>query len=241
MKRRKTIGRKKRALNRTTRKHVYRGGVGNICPICHEQLTIQDDPQYKQYFDMLKVGVPTDEIKQTMTIEGKDPSIIDQDPNTPVGNIYTHPACGNKFHMDCIKQWCIGGERNDECPCPICRAPINHNDLDYTLEEKCQRKYNKLLKEHTELKEEYEELDEEHDKLIEEYNQLKDDATAEIEAIRLKYNEVVEKFNSNNKASRLEYIANDKMRVEKYNQLVQRYETLRLEYNALVDHCKTTE
>ena len=149
MKRRKTIGRNKRTKRKKTRKLVYRGGVGDICPICHEELT-----QYKL----------------VMTFEGMKP-----DPNTPVGNIYTHPACGNKFHMDCIKQWCIGGERNDECPCPICRAPINHNDLDYTLEEKCQRKYNKLLKEHTELKEEYEELEEEyeefHNEGVKKYNE----------------------------------------------------------------------
>ena len=43
--------------------------------------------------------------------------------NVP-GDIYVH-TCLNKFHSKCLKQWC--NDKEDECPCPICRQPITED------------------------------------------------------------------------------------------------------------------
>jgi hypothetical protein len=32
--------------------------------------------------------------------------------------------CNHNFHRACIEQWCNG---KAECPCPICRTPLNPN------------------------------------------------------------------------------------------------------------------
>jgi len=50
----------------------------------------------------------------------------------PGDNVYTHPACNNKFHMDCIKQWCSG---KDDCPCPMCRGTVQPEEM-FSFEER---------------------------------------------------------------------------------------------------------
>lgn len=42
---------------------------------------LKDDPQYSKYFKMEQVGLPRDAVKNALLRDGKDPSIIDLDPN----------------------------------------------------------------------------------------------------------------------------------------------------------------
>lgn len=49
-------------------------------------LKVKDDPQYKVYFKMLNMGVPTGNIKLKMQMEGADPAALDLDPNAPSPN-----------------------------------------------------------------------------------------------------------------------------------------------------------
>lgn len=44
-------------------------------------LLLKDDPEYGKYFRMEKVGLPRDAVKNALVRDGKDPSIIDLDPN----------------------------------------------------------------------------------------------------------------------------------------------------------------
>ena len=44
-------------------------------------LLVKDDPQYKVYFKMVNMGVPTSNIKLKMQMEGVDPAALDMDPN----------------------------------------------------------------------------------------------------------------------------------------------------------------
>ena len=41
---------------------------------------------YSKYFKMLRLGVPTGQIKQKMVMEGVDASVLDQDPDGPSPN-----------------------------------------------------------------------------------------------------------------------------------------------------------
>lgn len=44
---------------------------------------LQEDPEYSKYFRMLKMGLPIGAVKNALQRDGKDPSIIDLDPNKP--------------------------------------------------------------------------------------------------------------------------------------------------------------
>jgi len=44
---------------------------------------LQDDPRYRTYFKMLKLGVPKQQLRLKMQSEGVDPNIIDLDPEAP--------------------------------------------------------------------------------------------------------------------------------------------------------------
>merc|ERR1712008_546134 len=41
---------------------------------------LEEDPEYVKYFKMLKMGLPVDAVKHSITKDGKDPSIMDLDP-----------------------------------------------------------------------------------------------------------------------------------------------------------------
>jgi hypothetical protein len=45
----------------------------------------KDDPKYERYYKMLKIGMTVDVVKHAMTRDGLDPTILDGDPNSPVG------------------------------------------------------------------------------------------------------------------------------------------------------------
>ena len=49
-----------------------------------EGLPLKDDPEYEKYFKMLKVGLPADAVKNALQRDGKDPFIVDMDPNLPL-------------------------------------------------------------------------------------------------------------------------------------------------------------
>ena len=42
---------------------------------------LKDDPEYAKYFKMLKMGLPMGAVKNALQRDGKDPSIMDLDPN----------------------------------------------------------------------------------------------------------------------------------------------------------------
>ena len=44
-------------------------------------IPIKDDPEYKKYFKMLGMGLPIDAVKNALSRDGKDPNIMDLDPN----------------------------------------------------------------------------------------------------------------------------------------------------------------
>ena len=46
---------------------------------------LKDDPKYQKYFKMLKLGMPKEQVQHAMLRDGEDPSVLDQDPNKPVG------------------------------------------------------------------------------------------------------------------------------------------------------------
>ena len=52
-------------------------------PVYADGLAIQDDPKYTKYFKMLKVGLSPPAVKNKMTKDGVDPSILDMDPTKP--------------------------------------------------------------------------------------------------------------------------------------------------------------
>jgi hypothetical protein len=45
---------------------------------------LKEDPDYEKYFKMLKMGLPIGAVKNALTKDGKDPSIMDLDPNKSV-------------------------------------------------------------------------------------------------------------------------------------------------------------
>uniref|UniRef100_A0A7S1CD50 Uncharacterized protein n=1 Tax=Bicosoecida sp. CB-2014 TaxID=1486930 RepID=A0A7S1CD50_9STRA len=49
-------------------------------------LTLADDPQYKNFFKMLKMGVPRQVVEQKMTLAGVDVAMLDRDPSSPSPN-----------------------------------------------------------------------------------------------------------------------------------------------------------
>ncbi|EJK49529.1 hypothetical protein THAOC_31593 [Thalassiosira oceanica] len=44
-------------------------------------IPIRNDPEFKKYFKMLKVGMPIDTVRQALERDGKDPAIADFDPD----------------------------------------------------------------------------------------------------------------------------------------------------------------
>ena len=46
---------------------------------------LKDDPKFERYFRMLKMGLPLEVAKHAMVRDGLDPSVLDLDPNKPVG------------------------------------------------------------------------------------------------------------------------------------------------------------
>ena len=45
---------------------------------------LKDDPEFKKYFKMLGMGLPKDAVKNALSRDGKDPTIMDLDPNKSV-------------------------------------------------------------------------------------------------------------------------------------------------------------
>ena len=161
----------------------------------------------------------------------------------PGDNVYTHPACNNKFHMDCIKQWCSG---KDDCPCPMCRGTVQPEEM-FSFEERLSSYKEICDKEKRELElftqQEVEDLE---DKLIAlelqrntqvtnlqaqynandakrlaQYKELADRCNANYHKHAAEYEELVNKYN-----------ANDARRVAEYNALLAAYNALVNKYNA---------
>jgi WASH complex subunit CCDC53 len=51
-----------------------------------EVVSVGDDPMYKKYFKMLRIGVHKGQVKLKMQSDGLDPSILDMDPSSPSPN-----------------------------------------------------------------------------------------------------------------------------------------------------------
>jgi hypothetical protein len=50
------------------------------------EIPLKDDPEYAKYFKMLKMGLPKDAVKNSLTRDGKDLAIVDLDPNKSVAS-----------------------------------------------------------------------------------------------------------------------------------------------------------
>ena len=157
---------------------------------------------------------------------GEDMCSICHEEFIPGDNVYTHPACNNKFHMDCIKQWCSG---KDDCPCPMCRGTVQPEEM-FSFEERLSSYKEICDKEKRELElftqQEVEDLE---DKLI---------------ALELQRNTQVTNLQA-------QYNANDAKRLTQYKELADRcnaidkkrvaeYKELAEDYNALHEECVTT-
>lgn len=57
------------------------GGAEEKRPNPKSSIPIRNDPDYKKYFKMLKVGMPIDSVRQALERDGKDPAIADFDPD----------------------------------------------------------------------------------------------------------------------------------------------------------------
>jgi hypothetical protein len=49
-------------------------------PETDSEVPLKNDPEYEKYFKMLKMGLPVDAVKNALVRDGKDPSIMDLDP-----------------------------------------------------------------------------------------------------------------------------------------------------------------
>jgi hypothetical protein len=45
---------------------------------------LKEDPEYEKYFKMLKMGLPLDAVKHSVKRDGKDPAIMDLDPERAI-------------------------------------------------------------------------------------------------------------------------------------------------------------
>jgi len=52
-----------------------------------ERPSLRDDPEFAKYFKMLKMGLPMGAVKQAMTRDGADPSVMDMDHDKPLPSI----------------------------------------------------------------------------------------------------------------------------------------------------------
>ena len=54
--------------------------------LSNQTIKLKDDPMYAKYFKMLKMHLPPPAVKQKMTADGLDSSILDRNPNDPSPN-----------------------------------------------------------------------------------------------------------------------------------------------------------
>ena len=59
------------SLKKKTKSHQKKMNKVKLC----------EHPEYARYFKMLERGFPINNVKRIMLYDGKDPSILDQDPN----------------------------------------------------------------------------------------------------------------------------------------------------------------
>jgi hypothetical protein len=57
-------------------------------------IPLKDDPEYSKYFKMEKMGLPRDAVKNALVRDGKDPGIMDLDPNKSMAFQMTKMASG---------------------------------------------------------------------------------------------------------------------------------------------------
>lgn len=63
---------------------------------CDEGIALKDDAEFSKYFSMLKIGIPVGAVKNALQRDGKDPSIIDLDPEKPVATqLHKHNNLGS--------------------------------------------------------------------------------------------------------------------------------------------------
>eukprot|EP00978_Attheya_sp_CCMP212_P035606 scaffold155757_cov33-Attheya_sp.AAC.1 len=55
-------------------------GGGDDEPIEDTGVPLKEDPDYKKFFSMLKMGLPVGAVQNALTRDGKDPAIMDMDP-----------------------------------------------------------------------------------------------------------------------------------------------------------------
>jgi len=69
----------KRDVNLDSEKYNMKSRTRNKCKDS-EDLPLKKNPEYKKYFKMLKVGLPIGSVRNALQRDGKDPSVINLDP-----------------------------------------------------------------------------------------------------------------------------------------------------------------
>lgn len=70
------------------------GGSGDELPLQDTGTPLKDDPEYSKYFKMMKMGLPLGAVKNAVSRDGKDPSMLDLDPDKSIAFQLAHKASG---------------------------------------------------------------------------------------------------------------------------------------------------
>ena len=73
--------------NDVTQQHNFMENSSNLSKgsVADGQVALKNDPLYSKYFKMLKMGLPMEAVKHSMTRDGLNPDIMDGNHNLPVG------------------------------------------------------------------------------------------------------------------------------------------------------------
>ncbi|KAL7565228.1 hypothetical protein ACA910_016565 [Epithemia clementina (nom. ined.)] len=104
---------------------------------------LKDDPEYEKYFKMLAVGLPPPAVQNAMSRDGKDPKILDLDPNKSVASQLKAPA-SKKAPAKKLKKvrrkkiyWTPidPGQIKEDSLWSIVKGKLSMNTLDYDVKE----------------------------------------------------------------------------------------------------------
>jgi len=80
-----------------------------------EKMKMKDDPRFKSYFNLVRLGAPIPQIKMQMQAQGLDPSILDNPEADAPGGLAAPQENGNN-----------NGDNNEEAPPPP-PMPVSNN------------------------------------------------------------------------------------------------------------------
>ena len=107
-------------------------------------IPLKDDPEYKKYFKMLGMGLPADAVKNAVERDGKNPVVLDLDPNKSVAFQMQKKGSANKTPVKKKKRvrrkkiyWnpVDPGKLNEDSMWSIMRGSIIMDKLNYDVKE----------------------------------------------------------------------------------------------------------